>query len=273
MTAGGPASISNEQFVTEVVQRVLKALGVGSATGPLYAVDARLRPHGASGPLVLTLDAFRDYLDRSTQTWERMAFTRARVIFATGGFGQEVTEAVRSALAHAASIPRSLPRRSWPMRRKLEASRGRHDLKRGFGGLADLEFIVQYLQLVLAARQPDRPPPLRCCPDQLLGRARRPPPPRDPSPPRSTPSSRRLRFPPHGRGPAPPDPQSQRRRAAREPVELERLARRLNYESADPPAPSRPSSPTPPASPIEPASSSTSSSSPNRCEQSSRASG
>ena len=75
-TVGGPISISNDQFVTEVVQRVLKALGDGSASGPLYSVNARLRPHGASGPLVLTLEAFRDYLRRSTQTWERMAFTR-----------------------------------------------------------------------------------------------------------------------------------------------------------------------------------------------------
>ncbi len=52
VTTGGPVSISNEQFVTEVVQRVLKALESRSSTGPLYTVDARLRPHGASGPLV-----------------------------------------------------------------------------------------------------------------------------------------------------------------------------------------------------------------------------
>jgi glutamate-ammonia-ligase adenylyltransferase len=153
-TAGGPASITNDQFVTEVVQRVLKALGSDSATGPLYTVDARLRPHGASGPLVLTLDAFRDYLDRSTQAWERMAFTRARVIFATGGFGRLVIEAVRSILA-APIDPSHLAAQALTMRRKLEASRPRHDLKRGFGGLADIEFSVQYLQLVHAVRQPD----------------------------------------------------------------------------------------------------------------------
>ena len=55
---------------------------------PLYAVDTRLRPHGASGPLVVTLDAFRDYFRGPAQTWERLALTRARVIFATGGFGR-----------------------------------------------------------------------------------------------------------------------------------------------------------------------------------------
>jgi glutamate-ammonia-ligase adenylyltransferase len=153
-TAGGPASISNDQFVTEVVQRVLKALGGGPTTGPLYSVDARLRPHGASGPLVLTLDAFGEYLERSTQTWERMAFTRARVIFATGGFGTRVSEAIKAMLA--ASVEAApLASQVLAMRRKLEASRPRHHLKRGFGGVADIEFIVQYLQLAHAAQQPD----------------------------------------------------------------------------------------------------------------------
>jgi glutamate-ammonia-ligase adenylyltransferase len=153
-TAGGPASISNDQFVTEVVQRVLKSLGGGPAAGPLYSVDARLRPHGASGPLVLTLGAFGEYLDRSTQTWERMAFTRARVIFATGGFGTKVTEAIKAVLA-APVEPGPLAAQVLAMRRRLEASRPRHHLKRGFGGVADIEFIVQYLQLAHAAQQPD----------------------------------------------------------------------------------------------------------------------
>jgi glutamate-ammonia-ligase adenylyltransferase len=152
-TVGGPASISNDQFVTEVAQRVLKALGDGSATGPLYSVDARLRPHGASGPLVLSFDTFREYLQRSTQVWERMAFTRARIIYATGGFASKVIEAIKAMLA-APVESGALACQVLAMRRKLEASRPRHHLKRGFGGVADIEFIVQYLQLVHAAAQP-----------------------------------------------------------------------------------------------------------------------
>ncbi len=61
VTSGGPASISNEQFVNEVAHRVLSALSGGPAIGPLYSVDARLRPHGASGPLVQTLSSLGDY--------------------------------------------------------------------------------------------------------------------------------------------------------------------------------------------------------------------
>ncbi len=154
MTAGGLASISNEQFVTEVAQRLIKALGSGPATGPLYAVDARLRPHGASGPLVQTLDAFTAYYRDKTRTWEKMSLTRARVIFATGGFGRRVAEAVHTLIAVPCD-PAHLAAEVLAMRRKLDAARSRHDLKRGAGGLADLEFIVQYLLLANAARLPD----------------------------------------------------------------------------------------------------------------------
>ncbi len=152
-TEGGASSISNDQFVTEVVQRILKALG-GNATGVLYAVDARLRPHGASGPLVMTLDAFRDYLNRSTPTWERMAMTRARVVFATGGFGPAIMEAIRSALTRPVD-PKALAAEVLSMRRRLEASRPPRHLTRGIGGVADIEFLVQYLLLVHAPERPD----------------------------------------------------------------------------------------------------------------------
>ena len=80
---------------------MLKALGGNSATGPLYHVDTRLRPHGASGPLVVTLERFHQYFAESAQTWERLALTRARVIFATGGFGRHVTDTIRSILSRA----------------------------------------------------------------------------------------------------------------------------------------------------------------------------
>jgi glutamate-ammonia-ligase adenylyltransferase len=175
---------------------------------------------------VLTLDAFREYLERWTQTWERMAFTRARVIFATGGFGAKVSEAIKGMLAQPAD-PASLAAQVLAMRRKLEASRPPHHLKRGVGGVADIEFIVQYLQLVHAARQPDF---LRPNLWDALEAVRR----------RGIIDSRthaelrdaydflraiegRLRL-------------IQNRSVGelpQSPVELERLARRLNYESAD----------------------------------------
>jgi glutamate-ammonia-ligase adenylyltransferase len=83
-----------------------------------------------------------------------MILTRARVIFATGGFGQEVTDAIHSVLTRPVDQAQ-VAAEVVAMRRKLEGSRPHHDLKRGPGGLADLEFIVQYLLLVHAPRQPE----------------------------------------------------------------------------------------------------------------------
>ena len=146
MTAGGPESVPNEQFFGDLARRVLRALGETSDHGRLYAVDARLRPHGGSGPLAIPLRAFDDYFRSQAQIWERLALTRARVVYAGGDFGGAVEGAIRSAL-EVPIEPGLLAREVVSMRRKLEESRGPLDLKRGFGGLADIEFLVQYLQL------------------------------------------------------------------------------------------------------------------------------
>ena len=153
LTSGGSAIVSNGQFVNELAQRLLAALAEGPPVA-LYSVDTRLRPHGASGPLVQTLSTMVAYYQESNQTWERMSLTRARVIFATGGFGERVTEAVRSLLALPVERDK-LAAEVVAMRRKLEAGRPRHDLKRGVCGQADVEFIVQNLQLLHSASLPD----------------------------------------------------------------------------------------------------------------------
>ncbi len=156
MTSGGKGEtpISNEQFATEVVHRLLKVLGGSSKSAPLYAVDTRLRPHGNSGPLVVTLDAFRRYFEGPAQTWERLALTRARVVFSSGGFGRTVSESIHEAQTR--PVDRAmLARGVVAMRWKLEEAHARSDLKRGYGGIADIEFLVHYLQLAHASECPE----------------------------------------------------------------------------------------------------------------------
>ncbi len=167
-TAGASESVPNETFFADVVRRVLRALGGTSEAGRLYSVDARLRPHGTSGPLALPLEALVAYLRGPAQTWERLAMTRARVIHPRGGFGRAVESAIRSALVRPIEGP-ALAGEVVAMRRKLEESRGPHDLKRGSGGLADIEFLVQYLQLVHAEEPEVARPNLWEALDALLG--------------------------------------------------------------------------------------------------------
>jgi glutamate-ammonia-ligase adenylyltransferase len=157
-TGGGPESEPNEVFMTEVVRRLLKTLAgtESKSAGSLYVVDTRLRPHGASGPLIVTLDAFREYFETQAKPWERLALTRARVVYSTGGFRTIVTDTLRSLIAMPES-PAALARAVISLRRKLEATRGatRRQMKRRPGALADIEFLVQYLQLVHAVEFPE----------------------------------------------------------------------------------------------------------------------
>jgi len=152
-TKGGAESIPNSQFVLDVVRRILKTLGDHAVGGGLYHVDTRLRPHGASGPLAVTLGAFSEYFQGPAQVWERLALTRARVIHGTGDFGFDVTEAIRAALGTPVD-PVAIRRDVIAMRRRLEDSAAPGDLKRGPGALADVEFIVQTLGLLQANGEP-----------------------------------------------------------------------------------------------------------------------
>jgi glutamate-ammonia-ligase adenylyltransferase len=152
-TRGGVQSIPNAQFVIEIARGIIKTLG-NHATGlGLYNVDTRLRPHGASGPLAVTLDCFADYFQTSAKVWERLALTRARIVYSTGDFGFEVAESIRGALGTSIE-PDAIRRDAVAMRRRLEDAASPNDLKRGPGGLADVEFIVQSLSLLQARGEP-----------------------------------------------------------------------------------------------------------------------
>ena len=148
----GESGMPNVQFYADVVRRTIRTLGEASGMGSIYAVDARLRPHGSSGAIALPMMAFRDYYGDQARCWERLALTRARVLRGRGSFPGRLAATIRAILAEP-NDPASLAREVRSMRRKLETSRGAGDLKRGAGGLADVEFLLQYLQL----RHADRP--------------------------------------------------------------------------------------------------------------------
>ncbi len=144
----------NFHFFTELAQRVIKVAGVLGPMGRLYQVDMRLRPTGKSGSLVLPLTEFRRYYDGGgAQLWERQALTRARVVAGDAEFGAEVMRAVEEAAYGPAWQPRMAAEIA-DMRERLEASRGERDVKRGFGGIADIEFLVQMLQLEHGGERP-----------------------------------------------------------------------------------------------------------------------
>ena len=138
---------TNQHFFSELGQRIIKTTSRLSAYGKLYEVDARLRPTGKSGSLAMSLPEFVRYFTHgSGQLWERQALCKARPVYGS-------SRAVRAALAaaHRAAFGLRWRRKDADeirrMRQRLEETAAAGDLKRGPGGIVDVEFLVQMFQL------------------------------------------------------------------------------------------------------------------------------
>ena len=152
----GPAAIEAGRFYGRAAQRLIGALRSRSASGRLYEVDMRLRPSGDSGPLVTTLGAFREYHASAAWTWEQMSLTRARVVCGDAAAAAAVAGEIRGILTRSRD-PERLLEDVARMRDRIAAEYppgDPFDLKYARGGLVDLEFIAQYLQLLHAHRHP-----------------------------------------------------------------------------------------------------------------------
>jgi [glutamine synthetase] adenylyltransferase / [glutamine synthetase]-adenylyl-L-tyrosine phosphorylase len=144
-------------YFARFTQRLVNALTTQTNYGRLYAVDMRLRPSGRSGPVATSLPAFSEYQRKEAWTWEHMALTRARVASVSSpALAAEVETVIREVLC----TPRDADMVAGDvveMRRAVAAEKGdraRWDLKNVAGGLIDIEFIAQFLELVYAAREP-----------------------------------------------------------------------------------------------------------------------
>jgi glutamine synthetase adenylyltransferase len=130
----------------------------------LYDVDMRLRPSGRAGPVASRIDAFADYQEREAWTWEHMALTRARVISASPAFRKKIEDIIRSVLTRPRD-PAGTAGDVADMRRAIALEKGEDDiwdLKLAAGGLVDIDFIAQYLQLAHAAENPTSSASRRC---------------------------------------------------------------------------------------------------------------
>ena len=140
---------TNSHFFGTLAQRVMKAASAFGPHGRLYEVDSRLRPSGKSGPAAISLDAFSQYFaeDGPAADWERQALTKARVVVGSATATQRVQEIIdQAAFGHhwgAAAIDGIRE-----MRLRMQKGAANANLKRGPGGVADIEFLVQMLQLV-----------------------------------------------------------------------------------------------------------------------------
>jgi glutamate-ammonia-ligase adenylyltransferase len=149
---GGARALPASQWFVRAVQSCIAAMTAPGPEGQMYALDMRLRPSGNKGPLAVSLDAFRRYHDADAWTWERMALTRARVIAGPAALRAQVNAAIETAIAKPVDGQRirddAVAMRA-RMTRELHPF-GRWDMKLRAGGLIDIEFIAQVLQLLHA---------------------------------------------------------------------------------------------------------------------------
>jgi glutamate-ammonia-ligase adenylyltransferase len=135
-------------YYARLAQRFITALTSETAAGTLYEVDMRLRPTGNKGPVAVSLDSFSRYHAQDAWTWERLALTRARVILAPDRLRRQIEGVIARTIAN--SEPAKVRADAFEMRNKLAAQfpgHNRWDLKYAPGGLIDIEFIAQTLQL------------------------------------------------------------------------------------------------------------------------------
>ncbi|HEX3886294.1 MAG TPA: bifunctional [glutamine synthetase] adenylyltransferase/[glutamine synthetase]-adenylyl-L-tyrosine phosphorylase [Phenylobacterium sp.] len=155
--AAGASAVKGWDAVTfygRFTQRLIAALSAPTTQGGLYEVDMQLRPSGAKGPVAVSFAAFEGYYEAEAETWELLALTRARVVWATRpAFAADAEAAFDAALRR----PRDRAQTAQDVREmralmhRERPAKGAWDLKLSPGGLVDIEFAAQYLQLAHAA--------------------------------------------------------------------------------------------------------------------------
>lgn len=154
----GPKDISNEQFFARLGQRIIHMMTTQTATGTLYEMDMRLRPDGNKGMLVRSLTSFADYQENAAWTWEHQALVRARAVAGDAALCERFAEIRRAILCRVRDPDQlrvDVREMRIKMRETLDQSRDGHfDPKQGAGGIADIEFMVQYAVLRWAAAHP-----------------------------------------------------------------------------------------------------------------------
>jgi glutamate-ammonia-ligase adenylyltransferase len=153
----GARPLHATHYFARLTQRLISALTTRTNYGRLYEVDLRLRPSGRSGPVATSVASFESYQHDEAWTWEHLALTRARVVSGAPALAARVETVIRDVLRIRRDVG-ALASDVVNMRGAIAAEKGegaRWDLKYAAGGLIDLEFIAQFLQLAHAAAAPD----------------------------------------------------------------------------------------------------------------------
>ena len=143
--------LNSKEYFGRLAQRIISVLTLVTREGIVYKIDTDLRPSGNQGPLVTGFDAFELYHRESAQPWERQSMTRARMMCGPPQF-LEKCRALGQELTFERDLPENLRSEICRLRQRMEReiareNQDRINIKTGRGGMVDVEFLTQYLQL------------------------------------------------------------------------------------------------------------------------------
>ncbi len=151
----GPSVLSNEEFFTRLGQALIRLLEAATAEGFVFRVDMRLRPFGTSGPLVASFASLEDYLERHGRDWERYAWIKARAVTEPERYAELYASAVRPFVYRRYldfGVFESLREMKGLIEREVSRRELEDDVKLGPGGIREIEFVAQALQLIRGGR-------------------------------------------------------------------------------------------------------------------------
>ena len=156
--SNGSKPLDPPAYYTRLAQRIISAITTETQDGELYVIDVKLRPSGEQGPLACSLEAYAKYQNDSAWDWEHMALTRARVLTASKTFENAITKVITETLTKKRQKDKLIDHLI-SMRHIIEQENNQNqdiwNMKHRIGGIIDIEFIAQYLQLLHAHRYPD----------------------------------------------------------------------------------------------------------------------
>jgi len=155
----GDKPIANSVYYARLAQKFVHFMGTSTPSGILYEIDMRLRPNGISGVLVTGFDAFAKYQEGDAWTWEHQALIRTRLVYGAEPLRTRY-EHIRSQILTQSRSDQQLRQDVAKMREKMRSVlgnslEGQLNLKQDAGGVADIEFIVQYLVLAYSSEHPE----------------------------------------------------------------------------------------------------------------------
>jgi glutamate-ammonia-ligase adenylyltransferase len=157
-SGGSRGKLPAHDFYVRAGQKLITYLSAPTEEGIAYKIDMQLRPSGKAGPLVSSLEAFRDYHRTSSQLWERQSLIKARYVAGESSLGKDL-EKLAANFAYGSGLSREGVGEIHHLRMRMERelageSDSRFNLKKGRGGIVDIEFLTQMLQLAHGVHHP-----------------------------------------------------------------------------------------------------------------------